>query len=317
MSSGMNCDIYYFFILYGLSFLICSFFLFISIKNKLYKKIVTEYIQYILIGEIVFCLSKLLCFCRKREDNKISTYEEDTIIKITQLSIEVFSNTMIITSTFFVALKIYDSIHMKSKLYSKNNTLLWSRIIIGAVSLAFSVFVGCYHGLILVYDKNNKNNEKDLVRCNQIVCGMINVIGYFIDVIYLLIMLAVFILCVLNYIDLKQKYNKLDQNEELIKQKLESLTQRVLFFPLGSCLLWFSFLTMQIIISFFDDSFQDNNLSVLKFMFIFTGVRGLLYSLLCLLMNSDFKKTIFFCSLNSEMKSINTKGNSSYGINSN
>lgn len=280
---------YYYFILYGLSFIVCLLFLFISVKNKLYRKIITEYIQYILIAEIIFCISKCLCFLRFNEEKNYSTP-----VPIIQLTLDVFSNILTISSTFFVALKIYDSVYNNSKLYRKYNALYWSRISIAVISIAFAVIIGCLHGL-----KYNKEEK-----CNIIICAMDDLIGNIVNGVYLVIMLIVFIICLLNFKSLNKGRNEVDPENEFLKQKLEILTQRVIFFPLGVCLVWFIFISVQYILEPFSLGSDVKNTNLTHFYFIFTGVRGLIYPLLCLLMNNDFKRHILDCGSHSNRSSV-------------
>lgn len=234
MADQSTTDRIIFLSIFGISMLFGLFTLIIALKNRFYKQLLSEFMIYVMVSEIIYAVSRFFCLTRENIDEVLG---KNLYFNMTQIFASVGCDLCTLLTTLFISFKIIDGILNSSKMFSLKITQYSLRIIIFFLSFGLAIII-CF---IQVYVfESDLYNEKHLL-CNVLSCQLsadINVyVVYFIIALTFLILLVIVVAIIYLNVQLMlfKKQNTLNSR---ISSNINSMQFKLWIYPIVSCAFW-------------------------------------------------------------------------------
>lgn len=286
--------------------LICSLFVVIVTKIKLKPALFNYFIIQIIVSEIFDELNILSGILMDQVQYKnFENYDYRMSICFSQIYIGLFTCLWTLTASFFLSLKLYDTIFYRKKIFSNNFLQKYSNIF----SILFPAIISYIFWAIQVtnqsldigdrsgyYSKTKKTNT--YLHFRHIYCFIEDILLHLLFSIVLLLIIANSFLSFKSWkkvSDAKKAFISInDESRESIKQNLKKMNeiQNSLFlYPILANILWISFF----ILNYFFDAMNDNrdNYWFQFFSWVYSALislRQLSYTLLYFFTNGYLKE---------------------------
>lgn len=295
-----------FYCLNSISLVITGFILLISIYQKIYRILLSQFLMYILISEVLNMAVKYLSFTRNSCFDKEITNDCRTpdLPANIQLIIEIFSEMWTITSALVIALKINDSFRPQFQVFKQKWVQRMSQIGVVVFSLGVALAIGLYQ--VLFYQKEYPDRNIYTGRCLVMNCHLANSLVITQVSIMLLLIISLSTISVINYSYIKQETKKLSLNLDVVLNQIQTLNQikralkKIMILPTFTfCIYILLYLDriVKVIITPTNVEISKYKLYLyLGYAFgITNGLKGILFSIIILFIVTDLKDSLFSC----------------------
>lgn len=257
----------------GISFAIGLITLVLTIKSKAYLNLTGEFMIYVLLSELLYCISRFFTLVRTGEIEQMNLNP----LNLVQICFSIFCDSLTLFCSVTISLILYDTLVKYSSLFSKTNAKIISRCLIFCASFLFTIIIG-----ILQYA------NIDTAECSILSCHMSQKINLYVIWIFniIVIILAIIVGITLVYGCKLLKNQKMMEDLVGLKGKIAKVFYQLLLYPFISIFLWFIRLFPQLF-SFITKESGENHLY-----WIPTSIRCLTYSIGFILVQNDLRMKI-------------------------
>lgn len=291
--------------IFGISGVLSSIILGIGLYKKVYRSLLSEFMMYIIISEIINSFSKLLSLNRYNMmipfENFIAKWD-----KVMQLYIGIFVDTCTILTTLIISIKIYDGSAYCSKIFKNKSYQIVARIVILTVPVFISILLGSIH--MLTYPKQIQSSSLNDIEklCDLISCRVDDPIlmgQYSINIVFIGLTVIINVLTVIflrkKKREISSKITTQSLSSTLIKATVDNINSsefKIYLFPFINIIIWLVFMSCNL----YYHNISEGGLKKYKYPLyylwlysIFHGLRGVLYSLLFIFTRSELINYIF------------------------
>ena len=314
-TSTLNCNVKMVSEIVSFISVIFSFLVILVTATKAKLNMINKFILQILISEILDGINILLVIIDDFQGHKIfENYNQKTYVCFTQIYISIFSCFWTLSASFFIALRMYDMMIKKNKIFKLKIFEKYASLI----SIFIPAVISYIFWLLQVIKQSQKYNELTsdsfYLRYHKhdhfrhMFCWADKKLNYIIFVFALLLIGANIYLSIKGSIFIKKMTAKSENYKQKQSDNMERIKRTLWVYPISSAIMWILFFILQII---FDNGTEqtnrDRNILLSLFYCLLISIRQMIYVVLFLITQKDIKKKfIGFILCKSKKRNKNT-----------